>query len=123
MGAIRNKKNSAACVTAPERKALVMTPAGTLAELVENLGSIPLERIRLQPPPGTATEQDVLAQSDGVKRLCELMDGVLVEKPLGFFKSRLAVVLGYFLEDFLTWCDLGIVLGAAATLRLRPGLV
>ncbi len=39
----------------------------TLAELVEHLGGIPLERIRMDPPPGTATEEDVLrleAQAD-----------------------------------------------------------
>jgi hypothetical protein len=30
--------------------------------LVHRLGGIPLERIRLHPPPGTATEQDVIHQ-------------------------------------------------------------
>ena len=36
------------------------TPIDTLAQLVERLGRIPLERIRLHPYPGTATEEDVL---------------------------------------------------------------
>jgi Uma2 family endonuclease len=97
--------------------------AETLADLLDQLGSIPLERIRLHPPPGTATEADVLARPDGVKRLCELVDGVLVEKPMGYFESRLAVVLIYLLERFQERNELGIVLGADATLRLAPGLV
>jgi len=96
---------------------------GTLAELIERLGFIPPERIRLFPPPGTATETDVIARPDGVKRLCELVDGVLVEKAMGYYESRLAVVLIGLLQDFLRQHDLGIVLGADATLRLSPGLV
>ena len=32
----------------------------TLAELVERLGGVPLERIRFRPYPGTATEEDVI---------------------------------------------------------------
>ncbi len=103
-------------ILAPER-------SETLADLHERLGFIPLDRIRMQPAPGTATEADVLAPPGGVKRLCELVDGVLVEKPMGYYESRLAVVLIYMLERFLEQNDLGIVLGEAATLRLAPGLV
>lgn len=95
----------------------------TLADLVERLGSVPLHRIRSQPAPGTAVEQDVLARPEGNKRLCELVDGVLVEKPMGYYESRLAAVLVGYLERFLTEHDLGIVLGEAGTLRLAPGLV
>lgn len=102
---------------------LTDTSAETVADLLEQLGSIPPERIRLHPPLGTATEADVLAPPDGVKRLCELVDGVLVEKPMGYFESRLAAVLIGYLEIFLRAHDLGIVLGEAATLRLSPGLV
>jgi Uma2 family endonuclease len=98
-------------------------PLETLADLHERLGYVPLERIRLHPAPGTAREEDVLARSDGVKRLCELVDGVLVEKPKGYYESRLAVTLIYFLERFLEKRDLGIVLGADGTVRLEPGLV
>jgi Uma2 family endonuclease len=95
----------------------------TLAEMVERLGSIPLQRILLDPLPGTATEKDVLAKPRGNKRLCELVDGVLVEKPMGYFESRLGTVLAHLIEDFLEENDLGIVLGADATLGLGPGLV
>lgn len=94
-----------------------------LAELLDRLGNLPPERIRLRPPPGTATEQDVLARPDGIKRLCELVDGVLVEKPMGFYESRLAAVLIAVLESFARQEKLGIVVGADATTRLEPGLV
>ena len=103
--------------------ALASSAPGTLADLHERLGSIPLHRIRCQPAPGTATEADVLIHFNGEKRLCELVDGVLVEKPMGYYESRLAACLIGFLEHFLDVHDLGIVLGADATLRLAPGLV
>ena len=54
----------------------------------------------MHPQPGHATEQDVLRLLDGDnKRLCELVDGVLVEKGIGQYESRIAVVLSHFLED------------------------
>lgn len=96
---------------------------GTLAHLHERLGNIPLDRIRCHPAPGTATEADVLVHFNGEKHLCELVDGVLMEKPGGYYESRLAACLIGFLEHFLDEHDLGIVLGADATLRLAPGLV
>jgi Uma2 family endonuclease len=98
-------------------------PLRTLAEMVERLGDIPLERILWDPLPGTATEKDVLAEPGGNKRLCELVDGVLVEKPMGYFESRLAIILAHLIETFLEEHDLGIVLGADATLKLAPGSV
>src|SRR5438309_3646410 len=95
----------------------------TLADVVERLGSIPLERIPASPAPGTATEADVLARQGGEKRLYELVDGVLVEKPMGYYESLLAGLLIQILNNFLEQHDLGIALGEAGTLRLAPGLV
>ncbi len=60
----------------------------TLADLVHRLGDIPLERILVHPSPGTAVEQDLIS-----RKMCELIDGVVVEKALSFFESRLAMVL------------------------------
>jgi Uma2 family endonuclease len=101
----------------------VRADAVTLADLLERLGHVPPERIRLHPAPGTATEADVLVRPGGEKRLCELVDGVLVDKPMGYYESLLAALLIRFLGRFLDEHDLGIVLGADGTLRLAPGLV
>jgi Uma2 family endonuclease len=102
---------------------IVRSEVETLADLVKRLGNVPLERIRMHPAPGTATEEDVLVFPDGVKRLCELVDGVLVEKPMGLYESFLASVLGRFLQEYLDEHDLGIVTGESGPLRLKPGLV
>ncbi len=102
---------------------ITKTPFKTLAEVVEDLGGIPLERILMDPAPGTAKPKDVLARPGGYKRLCELVDGVLVEKPMGYFESRLGMVLGHYLEEYMEKHDLGIVVGADSTMGLAPGLV
>lgn len=104
--------------------ALVSPPAiETLADLLHRLGDVPLERIRFRPSPGLATEQDVIEAEARTGRLCELVDGVLVEKAMGYYESRLAMVLGFFLETYLEGNALGIVLGEAGMTRMEPGLV
>ncbi len=95
----------------------------TAAELLKKLGGIPAERVRLEPPPGTATEKDVLAIEQREGRLCELVEGVLVEKAMGLEESFLAMWLGHLLYQFLGKHDLGILAGEAGMLRLWPGLV
>ena len=96
----------------------------TVGDLLESLGGIPPERIRMQPAPGTATEADLLRpQPDGQDRICELIDGTLVEKAMGMREAILAMCLGRFLLDFVDRHKLGVVAGADATLRLAPGLV
>ena len=103
---------------------MTSAPVETLADLLEQLGDIPPGRIRLQPPPGKATEKDLLAlhKREG-KLLCELVDGVLVDKAMGIKESLLAVLLIKLLGNFLDKHDLGILLGADGALRLTPGLV
>lgn len=95
----------------------------TLADLLERFGPIPAARIRYDPPPGTATEQDVIALEAQENRLFELVDGVLVEKAVGFYESFLAIRLARFLMVFVEQHDLGIVAGADGMMRLAPGLV
>ncbi len=102
---------------------LATSPIDTVAELVERLGGIPLERIRLRPSPGTACEADVLRVEADENRLCELVDGVLVEKPMGYRESLLAVLLATLLNQFVRPRNLGLVTGADGMIRLFPGLV
>ena len=94
----------------------------TLADLLQRFGPIPAARIRYDPPPGAATEQDVIAL-EAQERLFELVDGVLVEKAVGFCESFLAIRLARFLSEFVEQHNLGIVAGADGMLRLAPGLV
>jgi Uma2 family endonuclease len=94
------------------------------AELMEQLGDIPPERILMQPPPGTATEKHVLAAEEAHrKRLCELIDGVLVEKALGLQESFLGMELAHLIRTYLDTNPLGIVLGADGMIRTFPGQV
>jgi len=98
-------------------------PTWNFAELIEHLGRIPPERIRVYPAPGTATEKDVIDIQAHEDRLYELVDGVLVEKAMGFRESFLAVVIIQALANFVRRDDLGIVTGADGTIRLARGLV
>lgn len=85
----------------------------SLADMLHRLGDVPPDRILAQPAPGTATPNDVLRLCDGdPKRLCELVDGVLVEKAMGQRESRLAMELGRVVGNFLTSNNLGILTGA-----------
>jgi Uma2 family endonuclease len=95
----------------------------TVADLWEQLGEVPFDRIRLVPTPGTATEQDVLDLIDHQDRICELVDGVLVEKTMGYMESLLALAIGEFLRRFVRKHNLGIVLGEAGTLKILPSQV
>lgn len=103
--------------------AALQAPAWTAADLVEHFGPILLTRIRLDPPPGMATEQDVIDIHDHEDRLYELIDGVLVEKAMGFYEAYLALSLGSILGGFVQQHRLGIVVGADGMIRLSPGLV
>lgn len=92
----------------------------TLADLLEGLGHIPPNRIRVVPPLGTATEEDVIKAEGHTGRICELVDGVLVEKTMGYLESLLAGVVIEALRAFVRSHDLGVVLGEAGTLRVLP---
>jgi Uma2 family endonuclease len=94
-----------------------------LADLRQRLGGIPLERIWFHPAPGTATEQDVITAEERENRLCELVDGTLVEKAVGFEEARLATELAYLIKCYLDQNDLGICVGDGGMMRIAPGLV
>lgn len=95
----------------------------TVADLLARFGPIQHGRIRQTPPPGLATEQDVIEIHDREGRLYELIDGVLVEKAMGIQESFLAGLLIRLLGEFVSRHDLGFVLGADGMARLAPGLV
>ena len=85
----------------------------------EALGFVPLDRIVFDPWPGTATEADLLELVERDKRLCELIDGTLVEKPVGLQE---ATVAGVVLGELRIWNkanrNVGVPSGADSTLRM-----
>jgi Uma2 family endonuclease len=95
----------------------------TLADLLDRIGDVPPARIRLDPPPGRATERDLIRLQGRTDRLYELVEGVLVEKTMGMQESFLGAEVIYFLRSHLREHDIGMVLGADGTVRLMPGLV
>jgi Uma2 family endonuclease len=92
----------------------------TLADFWTHLGDIPPERIRMTPLPGTATEQDVIEAESRTGRICELIDGVLVEKTMGYRESFIASQIIYLIQVFLQTRNLGIVLAPDGTLEILP---
>jgi Uma2 family endonuclease len=63
----------------------------------------------------------VAARAD--KRVCELVDGTLVEKGMGYRESLLAGFLFSLLRTYCRRFNLGLVSGEQGTLRLWEGLV
>ena len=81
------------------RKPIFPAEIATLADLVQWLGDVPLDRICMNPPPGRATERDVLAARCTPERwLCELVGGVLIRKAHDFSAS---VISGHLLSQLL----------------------
>jgi Uma2 family endonuclease len=91
-----------------------------VAELLHALGDVPPERIIFDPLPGTATEADLLHFVERDK-LCELIDGTLVEKPVGYDEAIIATNLSAELVAYTKPRDLGVVSGADSTLRMSSG--
>ncbi len=95
----------------------------TLDDLLEHLGGIAPSRVRFRPFPGTATEADLIEANDRKLTIYELVDGVLVEKGMGYTESALGCALIAILRGFIIPANLGIVTGADGMMRLFPGLV
>lgn len=112
---------SAARTTRPpktRRPAFVMND-----ELLRHLG-VPASRVRIDPPPGTATVRDVLRIRKQEGRRFELVDGTLVEKPMS---AEAAFVAGTLFLLVRTFADangrLGMVLPADGFLRISARFV
>lgn len=95
----------------------------TLQDLFERFGPMPIQRLRQEPAPGTATEDDVMEIHDRENRLYELVDGILVEKTVGLYESMAAVRLIILIGTFVRKYRLGEVFGADGFMKLKPGLV
>lgn len=98
-------------------------PFESMASVLERLGGISPARVVMNPVPGKATEKDLLLLHRRTNRLFELVDGILVEKVMGFPEGGLAADIIFLLRKFLEGNDLGDVVGADATMRIMPGMV
>ena len=117
-----------ACIFQPEGrlevKALAPQPKfDTLADILAALGNIPAHRVLVHPFPGTAEEYH-LDDPEIIKgRICELIDGTIVEKAMGwhseYLGTRILILLGAYLQEH----NLGELGGAAAQIRLAEALI
>jgi Uma2 family endonuclease len=103
----------------------VKTPPrfANLAELLDDLGGIPADRVCYDPPPGRATERDLVRLHGRGGKLYELVNGTLVEKPMGRPESVLAQEIGFHLRLFLRTHKLGFVTGADDLFEVQPNVV
>lgn len=79
----------------------------TVADLADRFGPIPLRRIVPDPPPGTATEADVIEHLRHTGRACELIDGILVEKDMSWDASTIAAEIIRLIGNFIRERRLG----------------
>ncbi len=91
--------------------------AAKFSDILNDLGNIPPLRVRTDPKPGTATFDDlILANSQG--GMCELIDGTLVEKAMGWRESLIATLLCEILRQYLRSHDLGLVSGPDGFMKI-----
>lgn len=83
----------------------------TLAEIWLRSGQVPLDRILMEPVPGMATSDDAVYSKERFDLSCELVNGILVAKTMGYFESKVAAALIYFLHRYLDDHPIGEVAG------------
>ena len=95
----------------------------TLADAQERVGNVPLARILMRPYPGTGTVLDILDPGITQGRGVELVDGILLEKPMGAEEDAIGMWLALHLFNFTAEKNLGKFLGAQGGIRFSDGLV
>lgn len=111
--------------TLPRKKKAKTPPAQykMLDEFLTALGNIAPERVCFTPAPTTATKRDLLRLHRRSGKRFELVDGTLVENPMGSPESYLAMELGCLLRIYLTSHDMGFLYGSDALIEVNPGQV
>lgn len=95
-------------------------PRKTLSELLQELGNIPAERVRLIPSPGTATEADAYWVNEN-QCACELVNGTLVERQMGVREDFLGTWLATQLSLYVVPRNLGLVVTGRPQFRMADG--
>lgn len=96
----------------------VRPPIRTVADLLRRLGDVPPARVRFTPTPGTATPADIDVPGN---RLCEIVDGTLVEKAVGQRESFLAGWIITLFNMHVIPRNLGYVTAPDGFLQLASG--
>ena len=109
--------------TATESPTEITTSPETVKDLLDRLGGIAPGRVRLQPLPGLATEGDLIEVNGRKQGICELVEGALVEKPMGLVESVLAGSILAILRSFVLARNLGFETAPDGMIRLSPGTV
>ena len=97
--------------------------ATTWEQRLADLGHVSASRILCDPPPGTATVDDVIRLREVNRQLCELVDGTLVEKTMGWQESLIAGILLQWLNNFLDQARTGVATGPDGMVRLFGDVV
>jgi Uma2 family endonuclease len=95
----------------------------TVADVQDRVGNVPESRILSFPAPGTATVQDLLDQSITKGRPCELVDGILLEKAMGWNQGFLGLWIGTLINLYLMENNIGLAAGADGMVRFKLNLV
>ena len=77
----------------------------TIADVRARLRGFPAWRIHTYPAPGTATEKDLWRAEARSGRICELIDGTLVEKVMWCIRPKTRTARAYTAEH--EWTEIG----------------
>jgi Uma2 family endonuclease len=105
------------------RTANLVRKHDTFADVLERIGHVPVDRVLVQPAPGSATEADVLDRAVVGEWPTELIDGVLVRKAYGWRKGVLSARIAFLLGLVVYEQNLVEMAGPRGPIRLRPGLI
>ena len=86
--------------------------AADVPALLDSLGGVPAERVRLSPAPGTATADDAEWFHDHTGQLYEVIDGTLVEKAMSDWSGFCGLNIGRLLANWVMERKLGGCHGA-----------
>lgn len=100
-----------------------LIPYRTVADVLERVGNVPTHRILLHPGPGTATALNILDPEITEGRAVELVDGILVVKPVGAAEVAVGVSLAAQIARFAARQSLGRTFGARGGVRLSGWVV
>ena len=95
----------------------------TVADVQERVGHVPESRILAFPAPGTATERDLFDSAITNGHACELVDGILVEKAMGWRESYLGGLILTLINQYVMENNLGVVAGSDGMVRFKLNLV